>query len=157
MSLTTGKRETDRIVAILNEEHPSKPVRASALLKEMEAILAERAKFVVVGQLQESQGRAIDPSDPEAVRVALGWYSTESEAQRAAESLWAGRTGETFRVWVLPCHHGTPQDFHNSRKDLLIAQQEKAKAAQGEKIQAQIERRRAQIEERARRDRGEVA
>lgn len=119
MALKYGKREITKVAAVLDGEYDSAEEAAEACLKAMEEIFAARAKFVVVGQLaSDREVGTIPPSDPRAVRLSLGWYSTEGDAQSAAESLWNSTpTGETFRVWVLPVHHSTPHEYHKLRKE----------------------------------------
>lgn len=117
MSLKYGKREVSKVAAVLDGEYESADQAAAACLDAMEEVFASRAKFVVVGQLASDKTSTISPDDPRAVRVSLGWYSTEGDARSAADSLWSSlATGETFRVWVLPVFHGSPAEFHKQRR-----------------------------------------
>lgn len=118
MSLRYGKREVMKVAAVLDGEYESAEEAARACLEVMEEVFASRSKFVVVGQLaSDKENGLIPPSDPRAVRLSLGWYSTEGDARQAADSLWSStQTGETFRVWVLPVFHGSPHEFYKQRK-----------------------------------------
>jgi hypothetical protein len=151
VSLKYGKAEIKLIAEALEQQHDSAEAAALAALQVMEGIFEKRAKFVVVGQLmQEKGGSTIDPTDPRAIKVSLGWYSTEGEALTAASSLWTSTaSGDTYRCWVLPVHHGTPSSLHSKRKAEIAAQAEKAKDKASEKIRADIEKRQREEAERA--------
>lgn len=114
---------------------------ARQALAAAEKIFENRAKFVVVGQLKSSKQRVtIPPSDPEAIKLSLGWYSTEGEARKAAESLWfSTASGDEFATWVLNVHHGTAADFHAKRKAHYVALEEKQREAKRERIRKSIE------------------
>lgn len=149
-----------RLATVLEGEHETLDDAVTAVLDLLDQFVKERASFVVVGQLSGTRERiSVPPEDPEAIKVALGFYSTEGDARSAMESLWSSTaSGDTFRVWTLPLHHGTPADLHKQQKAKYVAAEEKRKAAQSERIKAQIEKRRAEAEERARQSReGEVA
>lgn len=118
MSLKYGKREVSKVASVLDGEYETAEQAAEACLKAMEEIFAARAKFVVVAQLaSDRESGTIPPTDSKAIRVSLGWYSTEGDARSAAESMWQSlQTGETFRVWVLPVFHLSPAEFGKQRK-----------------------------------------
>jgi len=115
---------------------------ARAALDAAEEIFRRRAQFVVVGQLSGSkERRRIDPSDPEAIKLSLGWYSTEGDARSAAESLYTStQSGDTFRTWVLNVHHGTPAELHAERKAKYVALEQKQADARRERLKASIEK-----------------
>lgn len=146
MSLKYGKKQIQQMIETLEGEHETVEDAALATLATAEAIFEDRAQFVVVGQLCGNRDRlTIPPTDPEAVRVSLGWYSTEGDARKAAESLWQSTaSGDTFRTWVLPVFHGTPAEFHGKRKQHYVALQEKAAMAQAQRFKDSIRK----IEER---------
>lgn len=131
MSLKYGKSEVNAIAAVLDEDHATVEDAARACLRAMEDIFASRASFVVVGQVTGTKERgSIPPDDPEAVRMSLGWYSTEGDARAAGDSLWFNTaSGDTLHTWVLPVFHGTPAEWHGKRKQQHVAAQEKRKQA----------------------------
>lgn len=155
MSLKYGKAEIKLIAAALEQQHDSAEAAALAALQVMEEIFEKRAKFVVVGQLTHTKTEGyLKDTSPEAVKVSLGWYSTEGEALKAAESLWTSTaSGDTYRCWVLPVHHGTPASLHAKRKAEIAEQAEKAKDKATERLRADIEKRQREEAERAIADR----
>ena len=145
-----GKGELQKMEDVLNAEHESVGAAAEAVLAAFEEIFEARSKFVVVGQLSTTPDhRELDPSDPEAIKMSLGWYSTEGDARKAAESLWSSTaSGDTFRCWVLPVHNGTAADFHAKRKAQYVAAAEKAKEKDSQRIKDGIAKRMAEAEAR---------
>lgn len=144
------------MIAAIDQDHESASDAALAALAAAEEILEDRAKYIVVGQLLESKehGR-LDPSSREAIKVALGFYSTEGDAASAAESLWAsGATGDKFRCWVLPMFYGTPADLHGKRKEAYAKAEENLKDKLQERVRASIRKRQEEMEERARGGKG---
>lgn len=151
-----NKTETDLILGVLNEFHASDTIKAINLLKAFGEIFVDRCRFAVVGQLATIGNEKIEPSDPRALKVCLGWYSTQGEADKAAAGLWRdGRGGldETWRTWAIPVQHASPTEWFNSRKQDLIAQEIKAKEKRAEKARADMERRRQAADEIARKER----
>lgn len=141
MSLGYTKKEVAKVAAVLDEEHESAEAAALACLGVMEEVFETRSKFVVVGQLlvAKSRGR-IQPNDPEAIKLSLGWYSTEGDARKAAEGLWHNTaSGDMFRTWMLNVHHGTPAEFHSERKQQYIALEAKQAEARQERLRKSIE------------------
>lgn len=143
MSLKYGKTEVAAMSSVLDAEHASLEDAAKAALAAAEEIFEKRAQFVVVGQLSGTKEREkIPPSDREAIKVSLGWYSTEGDALKAAESLWFNSgSGDRYRCWVLPTFHGTPAELHEKAKERYAAAEEKRKQAATEKLKASIEKR----------------
>lgn len=156
MSLKHGKNEISTMVAVLEEEHETVQDAALAALAAAEEVFAKRAKFMVVGQLAGSPEKPyIKPSDPEAIKVALDWYSTEGDARKAAEGLTSSATsGDTWRVWVLPLFHGSPAEMHAKQKQAYADAEVKAKLAAQERMKLNIEKRQREAEERARGGKG---
>ena len=116
MSLTIGKRDIARLVAVLEQDFGTVEEAAKAALAEAFAIYEDKAHFTVVGQLYYGEGGYIDHEDAAAAKVALGRYGTEKQAQSAAESLVInGRGHEEFQAWVLPVWHGTPAAYFGER------------------------------------------
>ena len=136
MALKYGKSQITPIIDVLEGDHETVGDAATAALAAMETVFEQRAKFVVVGQLKHSREHGpLDPTDTRAAKVSLGWYSTEGDARSAAESLWTSTsTGDEWRCWVLPVHHGTPASLHAERKPEIVA----AAAAASEKVRTNI-------------------
>lgn len=124
---------------------------AKAVLATAEEIINERSQFIVVGQVVATKERGeIAPSDPEAVKLALGPHATAGDAQRAAESLWnSTASGDTLRCWVLPYFHGSPHEWHGKQRDKYREAELKRKNAQDDKVKASIEKRRQEMQELA--------
>lgn len=137
--------------AVLEAEHDSVEDAARAALQVAEEIFEKRCKFTVVGQLTATKEHSeIDPRHPDAIKVALGFYSTLGDAQSAAERLWhSTASGDTFRTWVLPTFHGTAADLHDKRKQQYAEAEEKAAAAARDKFKASIEKRELEAAARA--------
>jgi hypothetical protein len=147
VALTIGKKDVAVVAETLDEDYPrlAKKKKAGkvevpaegetpeqfeervAQREELEAIAADvlkvafeiyesKANFTVVGQVRYRKGE-VDPEDPSAGKIALGWFGTEGQATKAAESLvYSTATGEEFRAWVLNVWHGSPATFHTERK-----------------------------------------
>ncbi len=115
-----GKTEVKKIAALLDQNWDSAEEAADALLKEALAILEERGKWTVVGQLAYSMplGGYVDRKDADASKVCLGMFSSKAEAERAADSLvFSPDRQETFRSWVLDVEHCTPREVYQKRKE----------------------------------------
>jgi hypothetical protein len=156
MSLKYGKAQITKMIEALDGDYETVEQAALAALAAAEEIFEDRAKFVVVGQLKDKTGRSnIPPTDPEAIKLSLGWYSTEGDATSAASSLWhSNSTGDTFRTWVLPVFHGTPADLHAKQKEKYEKEAIARKKKASDKIKADIEKNRLAMEERARGGKG---
>lgn len=157
MALKYGKNEIKAMIAAIdNDEHESAEDAAKAALAAAEEIFEDRAKFVVVGQLRATKERlSIPPADGEAIKVSLGWYSTEGDAISAAGSLWSNTaTGDNFRCWVLPVFHGTPAAFHDTQKAKYAEAEAKRAEKAKEKFLESIVKHREAMEERARSGKG---
>lgn len=118
-NLTTTKKDVATIAAVLRDgEFDSADEAAAAVLEAAWDLYEAKSKFIIVGQLYYAPGEGfIQPEDPRALKVALGPYGTESQANKAQASLlYSGATGEEFRRWVLPIHHGTPNTWFVARK-----------------------------------------
>lgn len=151
MALKFGKSQREKVMDLLEADHETLEDAADAVLALVNDLVADRASFVVVGQLSATKERMeVPPSDPEAIKVALGFYSTEGDARSSSESLWhSAASGDTFRTWVLPLFHGTPADFHKQQKDKLVAAEAKRKEANSERMRKQIEKRQQEAQARA--------
>jgi hypothetical protein len=156
VALKHGKAQITKMIEALEGEYETVEEAALAALATAEEIFEQRAQFVVVGQLRSSLERTDIPStDPDAIKVSLGWYSTEGDALSAANSLWhSNASGDTFRTWVLPVFHGTPADLHAKQKEKYRKANEARKAKAREKLQADIRRRQEEMAERARGGKG---
>ena len=116
MALKPGKRDIAKVAKLLDEgDFESADDAASALMDLAWEIYEAKAKWTVVGQLwYRPRGVAADPED--APKIALGRFTTEKQALDVAERLvFSTPTGETFRAWVLPVCHGTPNDYFQLR------------------------------------------
>lgn len=144
------------MASMLEEDHETVEDAARAALAVAEEIFEKRALFNVVGQLCASKERLdIDPAEPEAIKVSLGWFSTESDAIKAAESLWQnGSSGDRYRVWVLPMFHGTPAELHAQQKEKYAAAEEQREAKKIAAFHKSIADHMAAMKERARGGRG---
>lgn len=151
MALKFGKRELEQMIATLQADYEDVGEAAKAVLATAEEIINARSQFVVVGQVVATREKGrIAPSDPEAVKVALGAYSTAGDAQNAAGSLWSSTaSGDNLSVWVLDFFHGTPHDWHGKRREQIQQAQAKRKAAKDEKLLESIEKHRAAAQQRA--------
>lgn len=132
MTIKWGKRERDKIAAVIDQEWESVEDAAEAVLTEALSVLESRAKFTVVGQLYYSrqEGGWIGPEDARAAKVCLGYYSTNGDAQKAAEGLvHQALTNEEFRTWVLPVEHCTPQQVYQARRAAHDAAEAEARRA----------------------------
>lgn len=131
------------MVAVLDAEHETVDAAALAALQAAEAVFAKRAQYVVVGQRKASKERVTIPSnDPDAIKVSLGWYSTEGDALAAAKSLWwSTATGDNYWTWVLPVHHGTPAELHSKQAEKYKQAAEKRKEKAREKLAESIKAR----------------
>jgi hypothetical protein len=140
-----------RIAAVLEGDHESLDDAVDAVMALMGDLIEDRASFVVVGQLYATRGRLdVPPSDPEAVKVCLGLYSTEGDARSAAESLWTSTaSGDCFRTWWLPIEHASPAEWHKGRKEHYAALEKKRDDANAERIKKSIEKRQAEAQARA--------
>lgn len=156
MSIKYGKTQVLKMVQAIDQDHATADDAALAALAVGEELLEERAKYIVVGQLVGTKERGkIPASDPEAIKVALGYYSTEGDALGAAASLWQSTaTGDIYNTWVLPMFYGTPAELHAKQKAKYAEIEAKADEKSAAKLQADIQKRREAMEERARGGKG---
>ncbi len=156
MAIRYGKAQIKTMIEAIDQDHASVEDAALAALEAAEIVLEDRAKFIVAGQLVRSQEKGpLAPSDPDSIKVALGYYSTEGDALRAATSLWHNSsTGDTFATWVLPMFYGTPAEMHAKQKAKYAEAASKAKEKAKEKVKASIIKRREEAEERAKGGKG---
>ena len=116
MSLTIGKRDVTKIARVLEQPYETAEEAAQAVLEAAFELYEQKAKWTVVGQLYYSDHKWLDPEDAAASKVALGRYGTQTQAEAAAASLvFSHQTGEEFRAWALPVHHGTPASYFKER------------------------------------------
>jgi hypothetical protein len=151
VSINFSKTEVRKVMDVLDGDYETVGEAARACLALMEQIMQDRAKFVVVGQLRRSPEHFdIDPASPDAIKVSLGWYSTESEARVAAEQLVYNPNSQMeWRTWVLDVWHRTPSELHKSERDKLkLKQQARADKARA-KLRAAIEKRNQEAQARA--------
>jgi hypothetical protein len=146
---TSAQRK--RMASVLMEDHESVDDAVTAILDLFLDYARERMSFVVVGQLYASREQPrIAPTEPAAIKVALGCYSTEGDAKSAAESLWSSSmTGDCFQTWVLPLFHGSPAELHTAQKEKYKVAAQRAKEARGERLRRDIEKRKEEAQQRA--------
>lgn len=151
MTISWGKTEVRKVMDVLDADHETVGEAARACLALMEQFMEDRAKFVVVGQLRRSPEHfEIDPKSPDAIKVSLGWYSTESEARVAAEQLVYNPNSQTeWWTWVLDVWHGTPSELHKAHRDRMKAKQQARAEKAREKLRAQIEKSNQEAQARA--------
>lgn len=151
MALKFGKVQREKVMTVLEADHETLDDAADAVLALVNDLVKERASFVVVGQLSSTRERMnVPPSDPEAIKIALGPFSTEGDARSASESLWASTaSGDTFRNWVLPVFPGTAAEFHQKQKEQHVAAEQKRKDAANERMKKQAEKHRQETQARA--------
>lgn len=151
MTLSIGKKELASLVEVLEADHETVEDAAKAVMAEAEEIFKARAKYVVVGQVQATKdGGKLRATDPRAVKVSLGWYSTEGDARKAAEGLWSSTAGgDTFRAWWLPVFHGTPAEFHKETREKYEKESEKSGTKEKERFQESIRKRAEEADARA--------
>ncbi|MGL5825586.1 MAG: hypothetical protein ACRCYU_12365 [Nocardioides sp.] len=142
MTLRYGKREIAKVVDALEAGHETAEDAAAAAIAAAEEIFEARAKFVVVGQLAHSREDGdLAHDDPRAIKVSLGWYSTEADARSAAKSLWTStQSGDRFRNWVLPVHHGTPAELHAERKAAHQAAEQKLRDKAADEFRKSVQK-----------------
>lgn len=106
---------------------------AEKALEAATEILVSRAKFTVVGQLHTTPHKGWESKEEaEAAKGCLGFYSTEGDATKAAESLfYSAASQEQWRTWVLPMSHISPADFHSLRKEAREKAVAKVRAEKG--------------------------
>lgn len=125
MSLSFTKKQVGRMADVLDQDYDTVEEAAQAALDCALELIAERGKFTVVGQLRlAGPGEHVEPSDPRAEKIALGYYATEKQATEDALKLaYSTQTGEEYRAWVLPVWHGTPASYYTDRKNTRKAKE----------------------------------
>lgn len=119
MAITPTKKQIAGMVGVLDEDHASMEDAALAVFAYAMEVFEQRANFTVVGQVRETKDKGrLKDGDPEAVKVALGWYDTRGKAEGAASS-WAysAASGDHLNVLVLPVFHGTPAEWHKESRE----------------------------------------
>lgn len=118
-SFKPGKRDIDKLLDILSpEEEVTMEEVAKQVFEHCWNAYEAKAKYAVVGQVYDVNGRRVHTSDDEAVKVCLYPYSTPTQAKNAVPSLKSGAASPyMLRCWVVPIHNGTPASFH---KDLKV-------------------------------------
>lgn len=116
--LSIGKRDVQAMADVLDGDYETVEEAARAAMEFAFARYEEKAKFTIVGQAAYTpDGGWLSPENAAATKVALGRYGTEKAAINDALSFAIGSTGEQFKAWVLPVHHGTPASYFTKRKD----------------------------------------
>lgn len=117
MGVPIGKRDITRVAKILSDESLTTAEEAAeAALRAAFEIYESRAVWAVVGQLKWADAARV-PAD-RADKICLGLFATESSARAAGRMLaFNTKTNETFRWWMLPVWHGTPDKYYVARRD----------------------------------------
>lgn len=151
MSLSWTKKHVKAVADVLDQDHDTLEDAARAALDAALSIIEERAKFAVVGQVRRTQEHGpIPPDHPEAVKVALGFFESDTKALDAGQKLAADNaSGDELRWWVVPTYFGTPSGWHGERRKHYAELEAKAYEKNREKIRASIEKRAAEAEARA--------
>lgn len=126
--VTFTKKNVARMIETLDEDHADIEGAARAALDTAMELVAERAKFAVVGQVYYSNEHGkIEPGHEDAVKVMLDMYDSDTKANDAARD-WSTSTsnGDRLATWVVPIHWGTPSSWHKDRKDAYKLLQSKA-------------------------------
>lgn len=142
MALNIGKRDVAKMVEVIDAEYETVEDAARAALEFAFGLYESKAKFTIVGQLYYSpKGGWVSHEDAQAAMVALGRYGTEKAAQNDAESfVISSVTGEQFRAWVLPVHHGTPASYFAKRKQATKAADEASQPVLANSMEAALKR-----------------
>lgn len=149
--LTWTKKHVGSMVEALDQDYDSIEDAARAALDAALGIIEERAKFAVVGQVYKTAEHGlIDPSHEAAVRVALGFFESDTKARDAAGQLTYNTAGDQLKTWVVPTFFGTPAMWHKERRDYYADLQAKVKEKASEKMRKSIEEHRERMEARAR-------
>lgn len=139
--LTFGKRDIEDMADTLDGDYKDVNEAAQAVLDAALEILERRAKFTVVGQVYEINGKPIAPTEPLAAKVCLGFYSTEGNAQAAADQLGSLATGERHLTWVLEVLHMSPHELSTIKREEIKMREKKRTEKRKEKIRKSIEER----------------
>lgn len=151
MALKFGKKELEQMIETLQADYIDVGEAAKAVLAKAEELVNARSQFIVVGQVVATREKGrVDPSDPDAVKLALGPFSTAGDAQSAAGSLWSSTaSGDTLKCWALPFFHGSPHDWHGTQRAKYQEAEAKRKTAQNDKLQESIKKHQQAAQERA--------
>jgi len=137
------------MVETLDQDYPDMESAASAALDTALGIIEERAKFAVVGQVVKTKDDGVlAPSHPSAVKVALGFYESDTKANEAAGQLAFNTAGDMLNTWVVPAFFGTPALWHKEQRDRYAAIEAKADEKRREKMRLSIEKHQAKAVER---------
>ncbi|TCC19930.1 hypothetical protein [Kribbella sindirgiensis] len=139
MAITFTKKQVERMVETLDQDHEDMTEAAKAALDTALEIVMERAKFTVVGQLYHPTGH-LSPNEARSNQVALGWYATEKQATDAALQLvYSTATHETFKSWTLPIFNGTPAAYYITRKKAREAAEIALKGGKNAELERRIQ------------------
>lgn len=149
MGLSWTKKHVASIVKVLDQDHETIEDAARAALDASLAIIEERAKFAVVGQVHHTAEHGeIPPSHEAAVKVALGFFESDTKANEAAGQLAFNTAGDQMRTWVVPTFFGTPAQWNKERRERAVELESKADEKREAKFRESIEKHEAAIAER---------
>lgn len=151
MGLSWTKKHVATIADVLDTDHATLDDAAKAVLDTALAIIEDRAKWAVVGQVVRTLEHGDIPgSHPQAAKVCLGFFETDTRANDAAAALTSNAAGDTLNTWVVPTFFGTAAGWHGTRREHYAAMQDKANEKRLTKLRQSIEDRQAAMGERAR-------
>lgn len=138
------------MVETLDKDYVDIEGAARAALDTALAIIEERAKFAVVGQVYKTAEHGeLEPSHEAAVKVCLGLFESDTKANEAAGQLAFNTAGDLLRTWVVPTYFGTPAGWHKERRDHYAALEAKADEKRREKVRASIAKWQEETDQRA--------
>lgn len=150
MSLSWTKKHAGLMADVLDQDHPDLESAARAALDQALAIIEERGKWALCGQVHYTPEHGeIPTSHDAAVKVCLGLYESDTKANEAASTLTNGAQGDRLRVWVVPTFFGTPAAWHSERRNYYAALEAKAGEKRRDKLLASIAKREVETNARA--------
>ena len=147
--LSWTKRHVASMVETLDQDHTDIDEAARAALDTALKIIVDRAKFAVVGQVRHTKEHGdIGPDHEAAVKVALGFFESDTKANEAAGQLVFNTAGDILRTWVVPTFFGTPAGWHKEQRDKYAEAEAKADEKREAKFRKSMEDHEAAIAER---------
>lgn len=150
MGLSWTKKHVASMVETLDQDYETVDEAAKAALDCALAIIEERGKFAVVGQVRHTPEHGdIPPSHEAAVKVCLGLFESDTKANEAAGQLVYNTAGDLLNTWVVPTYFGTAAGWHKERRDYYAELEAKADEKRREKIRVSIAKRQEELNARA--------
>ena len=147
--LSWTKKHVASMVETLDQDYDGIDEAARAALDCALKIIQDRAAFAIVGQVRSTKEHGdITPDHEAAVKVALGFYESDTKANEAAGQLAFNTAGDVLRTWVVPTYFGTPAGWHKEQRDKYAAMEAKADEKRRTKFLASMEKHDQAIQER---------